>query len=54
MWIGPLVLKPEFRAEAFSLTNHPEYGQPNTDLTNRNPVDGFYERQMQFALRLFF
>ncbi|HLK67483.1 MAG TPA: carboxypeptidase regulatory-like domain-containing protein [Bryobacteraceae bacterium] len=55
--------KMEFRAESFNIANHPEYGQPNTDLNNRDPHTGFgtisstlqsSERQMQFALRLFF
>jgi hypothetical protein len=55
--------KLEFRAESFNIANHPQFGQPNTDLNNRNPVTGFgaisstllsSERQIQFALRLHF
>lgn len=52
----------QFRAEAFNLTNHPNFGQPGTLTPNNSvfasitstrdaPTDA---REMQFALRLFF
>jgi hypothetical protein len=52
----------QFRAEAFNLTNHPNFGQPGTLTPNNSvfasitstrdaPTDA---RELQFALRLFF
>jgi len=33
-------VKLEFHAESFNIAN-PQYGQPNTDLNNRDPNTGF-------------
>lgn len=34
-------VKFEFRAEAFNIANHPQYAQPNGDITNTSPTSGF-------------
>lgn len=61
-WHTPLSTILEFRAEAFNLTNTPEFGQPGTltpnssnfasiTSTRNSPNDA---RQMQFAIKLLF
>ena len=48
------------RAEAFNLTNHPQYKNPNTDITSGNfgqitsTLQVGSERQLQGAVRLIF
>jgi hypothetical protein len=52
-------IKLEFRAEAFNIANHPQYANPNTDITAANfgQITSTLlssERQIQFAARVFF
>jgi hypothetical protein len=56
-------VKIQFRAEAFNVTNSPQFGGPNTDLGNSDPRNGFgtirgtqfaSNRQLQLGLRLEF
>ena len=56
-------VKFEFRAEAFNIANHPQFGQPNGDITNTSRTSGFgtitntlldSERQIQFAVKVVF
>lgn len=55
--------KLQFRAEAFNILNHIQWGTPNTDYNNTSSFDGFgrirgtapsSNRQLQFGLRLEF
>lgn len=52
-------IKTQFRTEVFNLTNTPQFGQPNGDITSANfgriqSTRFASERQIQFALRLSF
>jgi hypothetical protein len=52
-------IRTQFRAEAFNLTNTPQWGHPGHDVQNSdfgviNSTQAGSERKMQFALRLMF
>lgn len=49
----------EFRADSFNIANHPQFSNPNTDITagNFGQITSTLlstERQIQFAARLLF
>jgi hypothetical protein len=46
----------QFRAEAFNIINHPNFGNPNANISNSNvgtiTATSFDNRDLQFALKL--